>query len=148
MRTLAAIFATLMSVTTGGPLRCPCQLAKLCLPSERPCQAAPAEPAAPTHQCGCKAETTNARRAPADHRPGKRSPGDHTPCQHGPVTDLAAPAAGERLTGDSTGDALTVTPSSFTLVTRPTAVMVGRAGWLESAPSSQALLRYVHSFRC
>lgn len=148
MRTLAAIFAAVMSVTTGGPLRCPCQLAKLCLPSERPCQDAPARPSAPTHQCGCKAQTGDERRAPADHRPGERSPGDHTPCHHGPVADLAAPAAGERLAGDSTGDALSVSPSGFNLVARPTAVSGGRAGWLESAPSSQALLRYAHSFRC
>lgn len=148
MRTLAAIFAVLMSVTTGGPLRCPCQLAKLCLPSGQPCQEAPAQPPASPPKCGCKAHPAEKQRTPADNRPGERSPGDHAPCHHGPAADLAAPAAGERPAGDSTGDALTANLSGFTLSARPTAVGHGRAEGPVSAPSPQALLRYAHSFRC
>ncbi len=121
MRILAAIIAALMSVTTGGPLRCPCQLAKLGPPVGWPCQETAAQPPAPTHQCGCKTHTTDERRAPADDRPGGHPPGDHAPCHHGPVADLAAPAAAERPAGGSTDYALTVAPPGLTHVARPTA---------------------------
>ena len=148
MRTLAAIFAVFMSVTTGGPLRCPCQLTKLCLPTGQPGQEVPAQPPAPTQKCGCNAHSTDEQRTPADNRPEDRSPGDRSPCHHGPAADLAAPASGERLAGDFTGNALPLSSSGFTPAIHPAAVRGCRAGWLESAPSSQALLRYTHSFRC
>lgn len=144
MRSLVAILAAVMAVTTGGPLRCPCHIAALLRansaaravqsPAEKPIE----------RRCGCKAH--------GEPQPGPTTPRpspDHPPCQHGPGLDLAPPlAACERVGGGfDWGDPAAVTDNAGRI----------SAAWgvhphlpvpVTLAASPPDPLRYCHAFRC
>lgn len=141
MRAVAAIIVAVMSVTTGGPFRCPCQLAALF--KERACNTEATRPAPPVsekHGCSCKHHSETERPAPSEPKP---APG--VPCEHGPKIDLVPPfAGGDRDLDDSVfadpgrSHALPLTPV-------PPATSPDTPAPL-SSPSDR--LRYCHAFRC
>ncbi|MBX9582895.1 MAG: hypothetical protein K2X87_21515 [Gemmataceae bacterium] len=145
MRLVAAIIAAVMSVTTGGPLRCPCHLvARLRTePAAVPVpQSAVERPA--DRCCGCKTNR-EPRPEPTDPRPAP-----HPPCPHGPGIDLVPPlATGERVVGGhGSGDQAVTAPGdghdcpSAWGLDPPLPVPVAVA----ASPHDQ--LRYCHAFRC
>lgn len=139
MRHLAAIIAAVLSVTTGGPLRCPCRLATLAstpAPPERPVDSGR------SHQCGCKSHAgkdVDRPAPPASPRP--------EPCDHGPGIDLLACTAVDRQADDSGGNQLIVPAVAHT-----GSELAGKHA-LAPDPSGRstsptAHLRYAHAFRC
>lgn len=146
MRRVAAIIAAVMSVTTGGPLRCPCHLIALLQPE---CCAAPvAQPAAERpveHCCGCKAHRAP-QPEPTDPQPSPHRP----PCPHVPGIDLVPPhAPGERAaSGHELGDPAVMAlggghvSASARASDSPPPVPVT----LAASPPDR--LRYSHAFRC
>lgn len=102
MRAVVAIIVAVMSVATGGPLRCPCQFAALfrtatCVPeSASAARTAPTpQPAAQHSGCGCKSHT-----AADEQPPEERQPAQPEPCKHGPGIDLVPPTTLDRQSGD------------------------------------------------
>src|SRR6188768_2021002 len=96
MRAVTAIVAAVLSVTTGGPLRCPCQYAALLRPTPVPTKASPRAAEPPCRTCPCHAHQEPDSPAPAAPEPG---PG-HPPCPHGPGVDVTPPPAGSDRGGD------------------------------------------------
>lgn len=148
MRAVAAIIAAVMSVTTGGSLRCPCQLAFLfragSCDTSACVEASP--PTAEKQTCSCEARHEPEQPDPAEPKPGPAKP----PCPHGPGIDLIQPAAGgERIGGSDVTGGLAMAP--------PCASAAGchARGHQEAPPPDPARrwptpdrLRYCHSFRC
>lgn len=149
MRTLVAIIAAAMSITTGGPLRCPCQLVKHCLASALPTPSATTLPAPPpAHRCGCQSHASDDQQLPDKSAPDDRRPQDESPCQHSPGADLAAPPSAERQIGSFAADILVSAPVC-PVDLAPSSSQAGLApGILNTGPASRAFLRYAHSFRC
>ncbi|QDU21349.1 hypothetical protein [Urbifossiella limnaea] len=141
MRALTAIVAAILSVTTGGPLRCPCQLADLL------------RPAAPAAVCDnapvCRSCPCHRHAEPDDPQP--RSPDrvpERVPCPHGPALDITPPPAGEYGVGNDT-------PSDEGIAfCEDVAVRVAVIG--DATPTALKLaqtppvdhIRYSHAFRC
>ena len=150
MRLVAAIIAAVMSVATGGPLRCPCQLAALL--RDTPCtdqsasavRTLPTTPPSALHSgCGCKTHTTDDEQPPAEHQPDRPEP-----CNHGPGIDLVAPSTVERQAGDSElGNPLSV-PSGGAAASPCRVPDTSFVSSAEIDSSPPARLRYCHSFRC
>lgn len=144
MRSLVAILVGFMSVTTGGPLRCPCQLAGVVKHSAAPSKRVTTEPPLKHPPCGCKAHATK------DDRPAEeKSPTPSEPCKHGPTLDLAVPVTGgERQHGGvdgGCGDAPLVGPPSADWPLCKTSSVPAPPG---ATTSPAAFLRYAHAFRC
>ena len=148
MRSLAAILAAVMSVTTGGPLRCPCQFAALFENQERvSCADAPppVQAANEKHCCSCNRHHEPEEPSPAQPKRTPASP----PCQHAPAIDLAPPlVGGERTAGEYEPGGLNfaadIETSLGLLAFRPDAPLPLPSN-LDSAPPDQ--LKYCHSFR-
>lgn len=152
MRAGAAIIAAVLSVFTGGPLRCPCRFAAVLVSHS---QTTPSLPMAPSEDgaggcgelsCSCKSHPEPAR----PDAPTKRPPAPGVPCGHCPAVDLVLPGgSGERAVGDrepggvsaaSFGDS-----SAAPLAHRPEPLVLLALECTSSAPNR---LRYCHSFRC
>lgn len=157
MSRAAAIIAAVLSVITGGPLRCPCHLAALFLspsPAVRTTTAAPPKGEAgrcDDQRCSCKTHREPAPpEQPTEQPTDQQKPAPGVPCQHCPNVDLAPPAAtGERLAGDrDPGDWSADSPASAPVGTqtlRPDTLVLIPGPVTPSAPDR---LRYCHSFRC
>lgn len=150
MRSGATIIAAVLSVFTGGPLRCPCQLAALFEsypPTVLTPHAATQEDEAgrsEKHRCSCK---THREPAPPE-QPIEQKPTPGVPCQHCPGVDLVPPVAtGERLASDrDLGDWSAAFPdAAFPQTHRPDTLHPVTHLMTTSAPDR---LRYCHSFRC
>lgn len=149
MRAAVAILAAVMSVTTGGPLRCPCYLvtmlkgtAVIVPPAECPLPT-------PAAGCSCKGHREADEPKPSEERAPDKTPHPTAPCNHGPGVDLLAPtASGERLTGgDETGQS-TLALSVERLDLSPSHAGAVRAVLPDPPSSVRDPLRYCHSFRC
>ena len=152
MRLAMAIIVAVMSVFTGGPLRCPCHLAVLF--TKRPPTAQPFQVTrlpsnaerCSTHRCPCKTH----RSPTGPEQPGEPAPVPGAPCGHCPNFDLGLPAVnGDRLQTDrDTGD-FTSAPFSrdahVFLTTCLDTLLNASDPITSSAPDR---LRYCHSFRC
>lgn len=146
MRDLTAIIVAVMSVTTGGPLRCPCQLAALCRgethsgPVTRTVQPQPKN-----RCCPCESHADPGLPGPVEPKPSPNSP----PCNHHPVIVLAAVHAGaERVYDDREPGDPTAAPVSDIARVLPAhaagAALLCLAG--RSLPPNDRL-RYCHAFR-
>lgn len=146
MRLVATIIAAVMSVTTGGPLRCPCQLVPLLRPEAAVCETIrPIEGQTVERCCGCKGH-----REPNSEPTAPRPSPDRPPCQHGPAIDLVPPAhPGERVTdGTDPTDPATPCggdPASVSPVLSLDTPLRVRLAPFTSLPDR---LRYCHAFRC
>jgi hypothetical protein len=149
MRLVAAIIAAVMSVATGGPLRCPCQFAALF--RNTPCTDQSAVRTLPTTQpsdlhscCGCKTQTTDDEPPPAEHQPDQPEP-----CSHGPGIDLVAPSTVDRQSGDLGAEGAPFAATSGAFLSLRALV---RHDLAERPPGSDtslhARLRFSHAFRC
>lgn len=146
MRVVATIIAAVMSVTTGGPLRCPCHL--LALLRTEPAVARTAQPLVerPTGDCcGCKSHR-EPQPEPTDPRPAPH----HPACPHGPGIDLVPPlATGERVTGgheSGTSAVMALGDShAYLLAWGYESPRPMPAAFAASPPDR---LRYCHAFRC
>lgn len=147
MRRVLAVIAAVMSVATGGPLRCPCQLAALFLDgsSSRETSARIPPPAPPSHPSGCKCQghVHDDEPAPTEERR------DHPePCNHGPGVDLLTPATADRQAGDSGSDGHAVAVSHFVPALSVVTEADAPARPLKSDFSPPDCLRFCHAFRC
>lgn len=153
MRMVAAMIAAVMSVATGGPLRCPCHFAALLRDTPCTAKSAPAVRALPTAPttarhlgCGCKSHKT-ADEPPTEGQPVR--PAQPEPCKHGPGIDLVVPTAVDRQSGDLGADDCTFGATSEGFPSCPALVRHGLTGRPVGSDSSlPALLRYSHAFRC
>lgn len=149
MRAAVAILAAVMSVTTGGPLRCPCYLVALLKGTT--VTAPPAEFPLPTPApgCSCKSHREADEPKPGEENTPEKTPHPSAPCNHGPGVDLVAPtASGERPTGgDETGQS-TLAFSVERLDLSPSHAGAVRAIVPDPPSSNHSPLRYCHSFRC
>ena len=139
MRALTAIVAAVLPVTTGGPLRCPCELAQLV----RPVAVVSADKS-PCPSCPCHAHEEPDSPEPTDPRPVPGLP----PCPHGPGVDLTPPpAASDRAVDDPFGAAaadITHQHSGF-----EAGASTARFVLADATPSPPPdHLRYCHAFRC
>jgi len=148
MRRVLAIIAAVLSVATGGPLRCPCQFAALVRGS--PCAAEivpPAQTVTPPVRslcCGCKAASETERQSPAEDQPASPEP-----CHHGPGIDLVPPASVDRQSSDAEVKGVPYAVASGVWLMSPAHGRYGVATAPSGTDSAQpALLRYCHSFRC
>lgn len=150
MRNVAVIVAAVLTVFTGGPLRCPCQVAALLrdhtpAPPTRP----PTPPADEASRCGCC--SCKAHRDAADPKQSaEREPAPGNPCPHCPNIYLVLPVTNaERLPGDHDHGDWTAGPFDATpavpLTRHPHAVFLPVSDSHRPAPDR---LRYCHSFRC
>lgn len=96
MRSLAAILVAVMSVTTGGSLRCPCQLWTLLGPGAPTCEGPPTQTSATENLCACKGHRNLPPGGPSEPSPCQKTPS----CPHTASVDVILPSAGERLTAD------------------------------------------------
>ena len=155
MRQVAAIIAAVLSVLTGGPLRCPCQLAAhfadyahaasiVLTPRPSSVEGKPGHRGG--ERCSCKTH-----RGPAlPGQPTERPPAPGVPCQHCPNVDLAlAVTLGERLAGDRDPSDMTAAPleaaQTVPLTCPPDALSLAVPQLTSAAPDR---LRFCHSFRC
>ena len=149
MRLVAAIIAAVMSVATGGPLRCPCQFAALfrntpCTDQSAVRTVPTTQPSAPHSGCGCKTHTTDDEQPPAEHQPDQPEP-----CNHGPGIDLVAPSTVDRQSGDLGAEGAPFAATSGEFLSYRALV---RHDLAERPPGSDtslpARLRFSHAFRC
>ncbi|MBA4065734.1 MAG: hypothetical protein C0501_18850 [Isosphaera sp.] len=155
MRRVAAIIVAVLPVLTGGPLRCPCQLAALfadhvqsalVVLTPRPTSVEDEPGRYRGERCSCKSH-----RGPAlPGQPTERPPAPGVPCQHCPNVDLVlAVTIGERLAGDRDPGDMTAPPfeaaQTVPLTRRPDAWSLAVPELTSAAPDR---LRYCHSFRC
>lgn len=150
MRAAVAILAAVMSVTTGGPLRCPCYLVAL-LNGGTAVAAPPADCPLPTPTpcCPCKAHREADEPKSAEGSTPERTPHPSAPCNHGPGIDLVAPtASGERLAGESETGHGTLALSAERLDLSPSHADLVRTLLPDPPSSAHSPLRYCHSFRC
>lgn len=152
MRLAVAIIVAVMSVVTGGPLRCPCQLAVLFnnrLPTAPPLQAT--RLTAETERCSTKHCPCKSHQPPVDpEQPAERTPVPGAPCGHCPNFDLGLPVGnGDRLQTDrDTGD-FTSAPFARDTHVFLTACLDTPVTAIDPIDSSAPdRLRYCHSFRC
>jgi hypothetical protein len=79
---LTAVIAAVLTVTTGGPLRCPCQFPQLVCETDRIAESLSADE---TLNCPCHSHHKS--ELPPSSEQG-RAPAK--PCEHGPGIDIAA----------------------------------------------------------
>lgn len=144
MRIWAAIFVAVMSVATGGPLRCPCQV-KAMFEGMTSLAAVPKPKSekAPRHPCTCHAHQQEEQHGPNEPRPEPNCP----TCPHGPGVDLVPPvAAGERTAGERSFGETTFGYASVSLAA--TTISLRRSpAFIEPNSSPPEQLRYCHAFR-
>lgn len=148
MRVAAAILAMVMSVTTGGSLRCPCHVLTLLKGDARCVSDTPNPVSNPDEDecCPCKSHRKKEEnKSPHSEKKSPCSP----PCPHGSGIDLPPPySSGERVAGDHDlgvrGDSLGV-PPSLQITCRCDAVR--DAFQNPFAPPHQSL-KYCFAFRC
>lgn len=143
MRVLTAIVAAVLSVTTGGSLRCPCQLAQVFRPAAAVAPVALADKS-PCRSCPCHSHEEPESPAPTAPQPGPRCPA----CPHCLSLDLTPPpAGGDRGVDDQLGDAAADLDLPRTgPVGGATAARVVRTDGAHPPPPDH--LRYCHAFRC
>lgn len=156
MQRAASIIVAVLSVLTGGPLRCPCRLVALfadCVPTVLTAQPASVEGEPDRcggERCSCKSHREPAPPEQPPERTPERLPAPGVPCQHCPNVDLVPPVTtGERLAGDRDPGDLTAAAHDAApadpLTRRPDARALAAPEFTSSAPDR---LRYCHSFRC
>ena len=145
MRLAAAILATVMSVTTGGPLRCPCHLLALLRTGPSTVVAPPAAEQEASGGCGCRVHR-EPQPEPTDQRPRPHRP----PCPHGPGVDLLPPlSTGERVVGGhDSGDPVVTLPGHGYAPTTASSYDSAVSAHVTPAASPPDRLRYCHAFRC
>lgn len=151
MRALATIIAAVLSVTTGGPLRCPCQL----VPQVRvACAESVSVPRPDESSCsGCRCrghhEEETPSRSPADAPTQDRHESPQAPCPHGPGIDLAAPPGGVEPGDAQSGADQPAAIGGHTFDLALSAACCA-AALRPPAPSSSTCqhLRFCHAFRC
>ena len=145
MRLLATIIAVVMSVTTGGPLRCPCQLAALVRGTTCVAETVQVDPATfETHTCCCQSH-----REPEEPQPTEREPSPGEPCPHGPSVDLVLPTAGgERHAGGGGLGDFPVAAHGAVEIPLYCGLNLQLFVVCEPTSSKSDRLRYCHSFRC
>lgn len=156
MQRAAAIIVAVLSVLTGGPLRCPCRLVALF--ADRVPTVLTAQPTSVEgepdrcggERCSCKSHREPALPEQPPERTPERLPAPGVPCQHCPNVDLVPPVTiGERLAGDRDPGDMTAAPHDAApadpLTRRPDALPLAVPELTSSAPDR---LRYCHSFRC
>lgn len=147
MRAFAAITVAVMSVTTGGPLRCPCQLAALFRIETRLGLATRSTPDLPKGRCcPCESHADPGLPWPVEPKPSPHFP----PCKHHLVIDLAVPHmdAGRVLDDRDSGDptAVPVRDCGGAFPENVTAAALLSSGGRPLPPHDR--LRYCHAFRC
>lgn len=146
MRALTAIVVAVMSVTTGGPLRCPCQLAALCRAETRFGLATRTVPHQPESRCcSCESHAALGLPGPVEPKPPSNSP----PCEHHPVIALAVLHAGaERVLDDrNPGDSTEAHGGNSDHVVSAHAANVAVHSATERSLPPCKHLRYSHAFR-
>ena len=139
MRMVAAVLAAVLSVATGGPLRCPCQLAQLVCGTERV-----AEARADAEHLGCPCRT---HRDSESSQPSEYGRVPVKPCDHGPSIDFVASVAGER----SLGNDVSYGDPALDVHARTVPIDRSFGPFLPVPPVSVAVsdrLKYCHSFLC
>lgn len=142
MRVLTAIVAAVLSVTTGGPLRCPCRLAELIRPTPPATVHDDTVPVSRSCPCHRHAEPDASERQCPERAP------ERVPCPHGPAFVLTPPPAGaERVGDDSPADEGVALGehAAFRVVCNRTAALTAAAS---THPPPVDHLRYSHAFRC
>lgn len=150
MRALATIIAAVLSVTTGGPLRCPCQFLPQVRAASAERVATPRAEVSSCRGCGCRAhqEKESPPPAPADSPPQERNETPHAPCPHGPGVDLTAPPGGVEM-GDSeagTDQPVLVSGGNYALTLSALDCVAPHPP--SAPPSTCQHLRFCHAFRC
>lgn len=153
MRAVVTIIVAVMSVVTGGPLRCPCQFATMfravtCSTESTSAVRIPQTPqsAADHSGCGCKAHM-----AADDQPPEERHPVQPEPCNHGPGTniDLVAPTTVDRQSRDFGAFNISCAVTSGVHLTYPALLRHGITASPRGSDSTlPTLLRFSHAFRC
>lgn len=142
MRSVTAVIAAILSVVTGGPLRCPCQVAALGRGAEHVAEFHAANEAddcpCHSHRKPCLPQSTEHKHAPCE------------PCRHGAAIDVLAPVVtGERLSGEREAvDRMPLVPGDCSQGS-PGCGLDGMP--LDNIPVSSSAsdqLRYCHSFLC
>lgn len=146
MRAVAAIIVAVMSVTTGGPLRCPCQLAAFFRTGPQTCALPPAPKACQEKNCcPCHSHDDAPTQEQESPKPSPQAP----PCPHGQGIDLAPPLTSlDREVGGVEHGAPAVATAPLGLFSVPPggpSVPVDPNAHSTPPPDH---LRYCHSFRC
>lgn len=148
MRVVAAILAMVMSVATGGPLRCPCQVLTL-LKGDAPCVSHPPIPAFASDDdecCSCKSH--HQKHESKSPNPEKKSP-PMPPCQHGPGIDLPPPgSSAERLAGDHELEAAVGLGCESSIPVIARLLDLSRVEPSDPFASPLHALKYCFAFRC
>ena len=146
-----AIIAAVMSVMTGGQLRCPCQFVSLRSDLPNTAELSPAS----RDSCTVSFPSRDRCRGCGAHRdadcpsPVKKRPIHHEPCGHSLGVDLAPFAAADRLSnleGSEVGSVATTSCALLPLLIRVPPSFEVKPFGPDSAPLTR--LRYAHSFRC
>lgn len=151
MRALATIIAAVLSVTTGGPLRCPCllvpQIRAACVETVAPPSGDDSSPSG----CRCRAhqEAEVPPLTPPDSPHQGRHEPPHAPCPHGPGIDLTAPPAGVEQGESQSGAEQPALVGAGTF-----ALVLSTLGYVAAShppappPATCQHLRFCHAFRC
>lgn len=142
MRMVAAVIAAVLTVTTGGPLHCPCQFAPFVCGTDRIADCQTADEA---RSCPCHSHPES-----DSPQPPKRGGVPVKPCEHGPGIDFAASVTtGERPVVDQDSFDGPVWISNAIARTSQTVDSNGRTQ-IDGpfSPSESGRLKYCHSFRC
>lgn len=148
MRLSAAILAMLMAVTTGGPLRCPCQIWALLKSEAVESQQCIALPTVEDDEACCSCKSHHIKHDNKPPEPEKRSP-RHLPCKHGPAIDIAPPISHAEGVGEHHDLAAAVDLSVESAIP-PIVRLLAPSGCAPSEPLASPLhaLKYCFAFRC
>lgn len=146
MRAVVAIIVAVMSVTTGGPTRCPCQIAALFRAGTQTCEPPPAQKRSQEKRaCRCHSHCESSEQQPEHPTPPPESP----KCPHGPGIDLAPPQSATDRAASDAGDLsqleFAATHGLFAVAPRGHSGLFDPGTHLSPHPDR---LRYCHSFRC
>ena len=144
MRAAVALLAMVMSVTTGGPLRCPCRVAALLHTSTCPAKAEPRAASPEKHRCHCQTH-----RGQPESKPKEPNRTPQPPCEHSTAVDVISPTAAERVAGDEEPEVtggFSPWSSTFAHITLPPLTLAARVPIPRFA--SRTLLQLAHALRC
>lgn len=149
MRLAATILAAIMSVTTGGTLRCPCQIQGLlpCSTSVFAISNSHSESTA-KQLCSCSTHRDAQELSHSGHEP---EPKPESPtCPHGPSIDFVTPImGGERNTGDRDSAGLAFHFDCLSRVSpRELNSLNSDTNQVKHRSSAFELLRFCHAFHC